>query len=118
EAHYNACKRYFAAQKRTQQQSLETVARASETKKSMIFDLLKAWVTDTLRRQYLGDVFVKYLNNLKEEFAKKMISVIIDKTTDVCSRSVVNILFSYQQSTKLVSVNFLDQVNNVTIGQL
>lgn len=41
----------------------------------------------------------------------------MDELSDDCARSVVNTLFAYQQDTKLVSVNFLQQVNNTTIGQ-
>lgn len=146
EAHNNARRRHFASQERTRQQSLETVVSALDAKKAIIFELLKAWVSadipiekidkmrdffrtycreggsipsaSTLRKQYLGDVFNEHLNKLKEEFANKPISIIIDETTDVRARSIVNVLFNYQNKTKLVSVNFLDKVNNVTIGQL
>ena len=41
----------------------------------------------------------------------------MDKTTDDCARSVVNTLFTYQNETKLVSVDFLKRVNNTTMGQ-
>ncbi|RHZ85238.1 hypothetical protein Glove_69g55 [Diversispora epigaea] len=40
----------------------------------------------------------------------------MDETTDDCSRSVVNTLFSFRQNTKLVSVDFLNRVNNSTMG--
>ena len=40
----------------------------------------------------------------------------MDETTDDCSRSVVNTLFIFRQHTKLVSVNFLEHVNNSTVG--
>ena len=45
-------------------------------------------------------------------------SIIVDETTDSRARSVVNILFSYRSNTRLVAVDYLDNVNNVTIGQL
>ena len=41
----------------------------------------------------------------------------MDELSDDCARSVVNTLFTYRQNTKLVSVNFLQRVNNTTIGQ-
>ena len=40
----------------------------------------------------------------------------MDETTDDCSRSVVNTLFTFRQNTKLVSVDFLKCVNNSTMG--
>ena len=40
----------------------------------------------------------------------------MDETTDDCSRSVVNTLFAFRETTKLVSVDFLEQVNNLTMG--
>jgi hypothetical protein len=40
----------------------------------------------------------------------------MDKTTDDCSRSVVNTLFAFRQNTKLVSVDFLERINNSTMG--
>ena len=40
----------------------------------------------------------------------------MDETTDDCSRSVVNTLFTFRQNTKLVSVDFLERVNNSTMG--
>ena len=45
-------------------------------------------------------------------------SIIVDETTDSRARSVVNILFSYRGNTRLVAVDYLNNVNNVTIGQL
>jgi len=41
----------------------------------------------------------------------------MDETTNTYQRSVVNTLFTYHKNTKLVSVDFLSYVNNVTIGQ-
>ena len=42
----------------------------------------------------------------------------MDKTTDDCAQSVINTLFCYRNETKLVSVNFLECVNNTTMGQI
>ena len=41
----------------------------------------------------------------------------MDESSDDCVRSVVNTLFTYRADTKLVSVDFLGQVNNSTIAQ-
>ncbi|RHZ82361.1 hypothetical protein Glove_109g415 [Diversispora epigaea] len=41
----------------------------------------------------------------------------MDETSDDCARSVVNTLFVFRTQTKLVSVDFLEQVNNSTIAQ-
>jgi len=50
-------------------------------------------------------------------FKKKPVVIIIDEITDNYSKSIINTLFSYKDNTKLVSVNFLLQVNNATISQ-
>lgn len=73
--------------------------------------------SSTLRRIYLPCIFEKYQNDLKLIFDSKPVSIVMDETTDSCARSVVNTLFVYRNFTKLVSVNFLDIVNNTTIGQ-
>ena len=41
----------------------------------------------------------------------------MDELSDDCSRSVLNTLFCYQNSVKLVSVDYLTHVNNSTVGQ-
>jgi len=41
----------------------------------------------------------------------------MDETTDSCGRSVLNILFSYHNKTKLVNTIFLEVVNYTTISQ-
>ena len=74
--------------------------------------------SDTLRREYLPKLFEDHINQLKEYFCGKRVSIIIDETTDSRARSVVNILFSYNGTTKLIHVDYLDSVNNCTIGQL
>ena len=71
----------------------------------------------TLRQLYLPNVFSRHQENLLSIFMEKPVAIIMDEATDDCSRSVVNTLFSYRNNTKLVSVNFLTQVNNATIGQ-
>jgi len=42
----------------------------------------------------------------------------MNETIDDCTRSVVNTLFCYCDKTKLVSVDFLGRVNNITMGQV
>ena len=71
----------------------------------------------TLRQLYLPNVFSRHQENLLSIFMEKPVAIIMDEATDDCSRSVVNTLFSYRNNTKLVSVNFLTQVNNATISQ-
>jgi len=44
--------------------------------------------------------------------------IIIDETTNDCSRSVVNTLFTFHQNTKLISIDFLEYINNSTIGEV
>lgn len=125
---------------------LNTVVEASESKKAAIKDLicafvqadiplekvdkLKSWLRmylreggnipsgNALRRDYLPGVFENYLITIKQMFSGKKVSLIVDETTDSRARSVVNVLFNYRDLTKLVVVDYLDIVNNSTIGQL
>jgi hypothetical protein len=71
----------------------------------------------TLRQSYLPKVFKKHLDVLKSIFDSKPVCIIMDESSDDCARSVVNTLFTYRADTKLVSVDFLIQVNNSTIAQ-
>ena len=71
----------------------------------------------TLRQNYLSSVFEKHIASLKLLFNSTPISIIMDESLDSCARSVVNTIFVYHNSTKLVSVDFLDRVNNSTMGQ-
>ena len=71
----------------------------------------------TLRQIYLPSVFEKHIISLKLLFDSKPISIIMDESLDSCARSVVNTIFVYRNSTKLVSVDFLNSVNNTIIGQ-
>ncbi|CAG8513273.1 2057_t:CDS:2 [Ambispora gerdemannii] len=129
------------------QQGIQTIIRAAESKKAVINEFLKAWVNaniplekvdklrpflttycredgsaipaaDTLRRKYLPNIFEEHLQALNTEFKEKSVAIIIDETTDSRTYSVVNTLFSYRNSTKLVSVNYLQTINNTTIGQI
>ena len=70
----------------------------------------------TLRQIYLPRVFDKHSSLLQNFFNQKPVAIIMDETTDDCSRSVVNTLFTFRQNTKLVSVDFLERVNNSTMG--
>ncbi|CAG8659164.1 2242_t:CDS:2, partial [Diversispora eburnea] len=60
----------------------------------------------------------QHYEQLREIFCGKPVSIIIDETTDKKAHSVINTFFSYQNQTKLISVDFISQVNNVTVGQL
>jgi hypothetical protein len=141
-----AQKKIYEAKQRTKnQQTIETNLRAAESKKEVIEDLLEALVSadiplekvnhllpffkkhlreggaipraPTLRQIYLPQIFEKHIESLKLLFNSKPVSIIMDETSDVCARSVVNTLFSYRSITKLVSVDFLEIVNNATMGQ-
>jgi hypothetical protein len=70
----------------------------------------------TLRQTYLPQVFENHLVQLKLLFKNKPVAITMDETTDDCARSVVNTLFHFRTNTKLVSVDFLTQVNNSTMG--
>jgi len=70
----------------------------------------------TLRQTYLPQVFENHLLQLKLLFENKPVAITMDETTDDCARSVVNTIFHFCTNTKLVSVDFLTQVNNSTMG--
>lgn len=131
---------------RLKQPTLHTSISAAQKKKDTILDLVEAfiganiplekvdklrpWLKDnlfnggsipsaeTLRQSYLKPVYEKHISMVKLEFVGKPVAIIADETTDDCARSVVNILFNYQNVTKLVVVDFLNEVNNVTVGQI
>ena len=73
----------------------------------------------SLLKRDFENLSVKFINSLtlKLIFDSKAICTIMDESSDDCARSVVNTLFTYQSHTKLVSVDFLEQVNNTTIAQ-
>jgi hypothetical protein len=138
-------KKYEAKQRASHQQTLQTTLRAADSKKIVIEDLINAFVgadiplqkvdkllpffkkhlkeggsipqAPTLRQIYLPNVFESHFFSLKLLFDSKPVSIIMDESLDDCARSVVNTIFVYRNYTKLVSVDFLDEVNNSTIGQ-
>ena len=126
------------------QATISAITTAAESKKEVIEELIEAFsITNiplekinhllpffkkylkeggaipqapTLHQIYLPRVFNNHLSLLQNFFNQKPIAIIMDETTDDCSRSVVNTLFIFRQHTKLVSVDFLEWVNNSTIG--
>ena len=64
----------------------------------------------------MSQVFENHLIQLKLLFENKPVAITMDETTDDCAHSVVNTLFHFCTNTKLVSVDFLIQVNNSTMG--
>ena len=132
-------------EKNKTQLTLPATQTAADFKKQVIEDLLEAFViadiplekvnsllpffkkhlknggsipqAPTLRQIYLPGVFDKHYQSLKLLFDSKPVAIIMDETTDDCARSVVNTIFTYQNKTKLVSVDFLERVNNATMGQ-
>ena len=143
--HISNVKSHEERQNSTQQLTLSSTRTAAESKKQLIEDLIEAFVTadiplekvnclipffkkhvknggsipqaPTLRQNYLPSVFEKHYQSLKLLFDSKPVAIIMDETTDDCARSVVNTLFCYRNKTKLVSVDFLERVNNTTMGQ-
>ena len=138
-------KTYEEKQKSIQQQTLQTTLRAAKSRKTVIEDLVEAFLgadiplqkidkllfffkknlkeggaipkAPTLRQIYLPSIFEKHITSLKLLFDSKPISIIMDESLDSCARSVVNTIFVYRNFTKLISVDFLNSVNNITIGQ-
>lgn len=138
-------KRIYESKEQSKKQvTLSTVKIASESKKEVIEDLIKAFSfaniplekinsllpffkkhlkeggaipqASTLHQLYLPTVFEHHFALLQSFFNQKPVAIIMDETTDDCSRSVVNTLFTFHQNTKLVSVDFLEKVNNSMIG--
>jgi hypothetical protein len=144
--HISHIKSHEKTQNNNTQLTLSSTQAATEAKKQLIEDLIEAFATadiplekvnsllsffkkyiknggsipqaPTLRQNYLPNVFDKHLQSLKLLFDSKPVAVIMDETTDDCARSVVNTLFCYRNETKLVSVDFLERVNNTTMGQV
>ena len=54
---------------------------------------------------------------LNSSIVGKIICLTIDETTDHCSRHSVNILFSFDNKTKLAKTDFLPNINASTISQ-
>ncbi|CAH1767807.1 12944_t:CDS:2, partial [Entrophospora sp. SA101] len=112
----------FSKQQVSHQQTLQTTLRAADFKKIVIEDLIDAFVGGTIPqaptlRQIYPNVFKRHFSSLKLLFDSKPVSIIMDESLDDCACSVVNTIFAYHNYTKLVSVDFLDEVNNSTIGQ-
>ena len=136
---------YEERQKTSQQSTLQSSLRAAESKKAVVENLVEAFLgadiplqkidqlipffkkylkeggaipkAPTLRQNYLPSVFEKHIAFLKLLFDSTPISIIIDESLDSCARSVVNTIFVYCNFTKLVSVDFLNRVNNSTMSQ-
>ncbi|CAG8753149.1 1968_t:CDS:1 [Cetraspora pellucida] len=143
---HKAKKNASIIKKQTRQPTLNSIIEANKSKKNTINNLICAFIqadislkkmnklrpclnqylresssissANTLHRIYLSSVFENYLVTLKQMFFEKRISVIVDKTTNSQVQSVINVLFNYYSFTKLVAVDFLGIVNNLTIEQL
>ena len=135
----------YENKQRQHQQTFVTSFFSSESKKIIIHDLIETFIAAdiplekvnsllnffkkhckeggaipqaaTLRQLYVPRTFSSHLEDLKNLFYQKPVAIIMDETTDACQRSVVNILFTYRKDVKLVSVDFLTRVNNVTMDQ-
>jgi hypothetical protein len=95
-------------------------------KADSLLPFLKRWCRDggsiptcsVLRRLYISPLYESHFEELKSLFASKRISIMVDETTDRCARHVCNLLFKYRTNLKLVAVEFLPVVDNVTIAQM
>jgi hypothetical protein len=143
QGHIKKKQNYEINEQKKKQITITSINAASESKKEVIEDLIKAFSlaniplekvnhllpffkkylkeggaipqAPTLRQIYLPRVFNNHLSLFQSYFNQKPVAIIMDETTDDCSRSVVNTLFVFHQNTKLVSVNFLERVNNSTM---
>ncbi len=70
-----------------------------------------------LREKYLPLSYEIEFQKLKRSIVNKSICLTIDETTDRCGRHAVNILFSFDNQTKLARTDFLSNVNATTISQ-
>ncbi|CAG8677392.1 540_t:CDS:2, partial [Gigaspora margarita] len=74
--------------------------------------------SDQLRSKYLIKLYDGEVLKLQNFLQKKQISITIDETTDICNKSVVNILFSFNDKTILAKTEFITIVNSTSIAQL
>ncbi|GBB87825.1 hypothetical protein RclHR1_14310002 [Rhizophagus clarus] len=70
-----------------------------------------------LREKYLPLSYEIALQKLKNDVINKIICLTIDETTDRCGWYAVNILFSFDNKTKLAKTEFLSNVNASSISQ-
>ncbi|GBC26506.2 CGG triplet repeat-binding protein 1 [Rhizophagus irregularis DAOM 181602=DAOM 197198] len=70
-----------------------------------------------LREKYLPLSYEIEFQKLKTVIVNKSICLTIDETTDRCGRHAVNILFSFDNQTKLARTNFIPNVNASMISQ-
>ncbi|RIA89770.1 hypothetical protein C1645_824350 [Glomus cerebriforme] len=70
-----------------------------------------------LCKKYLPLSYEIEFQKLKRSIINKSICLTIDETTDRCGHHAVNILFSFDNQTKLARTDFLSNVNASTISQ-
>ncbi|CAG8769395.1 21344_t:CDS:2, partial [Cetraspora pellucida] len=58
------------------------------------------------------------LDKLHEALLNQQICITVNESTNACGRVVVNILFSFENKTKLVTTKHLKKVDFTTISQL
>ncbi|CAG8464964.1 6664_t:CDS:2 [Diversispora eburnea] len=112
-------KNFELNEKKKNQQTLERNLQASESKKIVIEDLIEAFANADIPLEKINLLLLFFKKHLKEGGAIPQASTLrqIICQNDDCARSVVNTLFVFRTHTKLVSVDFLEQVNNSTIAQ-
>ncbi len=139
---------YDRTSNRTVMQTLQSMQTASEVNKGITQDLVRALIeadiplekmnceglrnffkkhcrgggtiprAATLRESYVIPLYEAHLDDLKSFFAAKRISILMDETTDDCARHVVNVIFKYRDTLKLVAMEFADKVDNISMGQV
>ena len=141
-SHIKKKQTYESNAKRQGQVTISNVNAAFESRKEVIEDLIEAFSlaniplekinnllpffkkylkeggaipqAPTLRQIYLPRIFNNNLSLLQNFFKQKPVAIIVDETTDDCSRSVVNTLFIFASIQNL----YLSTFWNVLIVQL
>jgi len=83
-------------------------------------------LANTLRERYVRKMYEKQQENISKKLTGRKIAVIVDETTDVMGRYVVNVLMQPLDAFEgdadcqalLVNMEFLESVNNATMAQV
>ncbi|CAG8612295.1 724_t:CDS:2 [Cetraspora pellucida] len=106
----------------TQQLTLPTAIQAAESRKNIVMSFVKTLVEANIPLEKANKLQPWIRKNVCEGGSISAANILrreyLPITSDSCTCSVINILFSYHGITKLIEVGFLDQVNNRTIDEL
>ncbi|CAG8591327.1 1207_t:CDS:2 [Scutellospora calospora] len=67
--------------------------------------------SNQLRIKYLPKVFDTEVLKLQNLLKEKQISIIVNETMDACNRAIINILFCFNNQTKLAKTEFITTVD-------